>query len=287
MLKRCYYQQYSRREMAIATPSPRTIAHLVPQNEDAARVLHDPSNQRVISKSADGSLGLEIGYHVAKVTRYAVMTTLGRNADLVVNDQQVSQVHLEFRTDLRVEGCMFLSARNTDSPDVIIYSLHPGRAGQDPAKGYLVGRYALDPGTPYTIRLQKYWFKLVWSFRDCSKMRQIISKECANSEPFRVDETLGPTSDAISNHELRIATNIAERVDEQVLHRRDIAKRGYITIYKSFDRANNIPIAVKVFNIQKDKSLYGVGRHEISMLKDSRGHIRLTSGSYLRHRRRR
>lgn len=60
---------------------PSVLFHLVPRNDLSRERLNHPDNMRFVSQSAEGELGLEVGFHVSSVPG-RVITRVGRNGEL-------------------------------------------------------------------------------------------------------------------------------------------------------------------------------------------------------------
>ncbi|PGG96412.1 hypothetical protein AJ79_09607 [Helicocarpus griseus UAMH5409] len=73
------------------------LFHLVPLNDVSRESLSQPDNRRFVSLSAEKALGLglEVGFHVSSVPG-RVIARLGRNGDLILQQRNISAVHVAF-----------------------------------------------------------------------------------------------------------------------------------------------------------------------------------------------
>ena len=133
-----------------------TLFHLVPLNELSHETLAHPDNRRFVSLSDvsdEKTLGLEVGFHVSSVPG-RVIARLGRNGDLILQQRNISAVHVAF--ELHPETLLvLLSVRAKHTSSVIV---KPDRQDREKIEGDCVLSY----GKKYEIRIKDYSFHLVW-----------------------------------------------------------------------------------------------------------------------------
>ncbi|CAH0002326.1 unnamed protein product [Clonostachys byssicola] len=88
----------------VRSPHQQTLFHLIPINEKARAALDHPDNSQFVSTTSKGD-GLEVGYHVPSISRGDVITSLGRDADLILNQSQYSR-HVDFQLNKDVRKVM-------------------------------------------------------------------------------------------------------------------------------------------------------------------------------------
>src|SRR3954471_4947561 len=108
-------------------PHPNTLFHLVPLDSLSQEALEHPHNREFISPSADGGLGLEIGYHVPNTPRGQTITRLGQDTDLTL-PQSLAQVTVAFEFNPNTH-LVVLTVRAKDLSTVKVYT---GRGSNQP-----------------------------------------------------------------------------------------------------------------------------------------------------------
>lgn len=147
---------------------PITLFHLVPRNDTAREALRHPYNHRFVSPAPDKSPGLEIGFHVASVPGH-VMARLGRNADLILQQRNVSGVHVSF--EMHPETfVVLLSSRTKRASSVVIA---PKNGPAERINGDCVLRYGIE----YTIVIADYDFLLKWRPGTAEELRELSIRE--------------------------------------------------------------------------------------------------------------
>ncbi|KLU90697.1 serine/threonine protein kinase [Magnaporthiopsis poae ATCC 64411] len=160
--------------LALSRLMPHTMAkpvalfHLVPANDTARQALSHPDNRRFVSPARNDSLGLEIGFHVASVPG-RVMARLGRDADLILQQRNVSGVHVSFEMHPETLVVM-LSSRTKRTSSVMVTPTN--------GSGELIyGDCVLSYGTKYTIAIADYKFSLQWRGGTALSLRELSIRE--------------------------------------------------------------------------------------------------------------
>ncbi|KAI0389807.1 kinase-like protein [Xylariaceae sp. FL0594] len=224
----------------------RTLFHLVPVPgcrlaEDA---LSHPDNRRFVSPSADGRLGLEIGFHVPKVSRGPVIVRLGRNTDLILR-RSLSGVHFAF--EIHPETCVVLLCNRTKYDSSITVAPEArGRVGRR-YEEVTYGDCAILYGQGYAINVraegtESYEFELS---DQATRLKDVESRDQSIQ--------LRSASTAHSWYRTRIRTAKAPIVTESEGSRIHIGAGGFGTVYSAIDRTTGNPFAVKVVDLAKDK----------------------------------
>ncbi|KAL8303423.1 hypothetical protein RB600_007054 [Gaeumannomyces tritici] len=147
---------------------PITIFHLVPRNDTAREALRHPDNRRFVSRAPNESLGLEIGFHVASVPG-RVMARLGRNADLILQQRNVSGVHVSF--EMHPETFVVLLSCRTKRASSVVVTPTNGPAER------INGDCVLSYGTEYTLAIANYDFFLKWRRGTAEELRELSIRE--------------------------------------------------------------------------------------------------------------
>ena len=194
--------------------SASTLFHLVPFNDTARETLHHPDNRRFVSRSTARDLGLEVGFHVSSVPG-RVIARLGRDADLILQQRNVSAVHVAF--ELHPETLLvLLSVRLKRLSLVTVGPLSRGGGpieggeyikGGEPIEGDCVLHY----GEVYRITIVDYVFDLVWRQDESEPLRALAVKDYrkALQQQAHVRSRKLPTegdSEAYTWHNTRIHT---------------------------------------------------------------------------------
>lgn len=70
---------------------PGALFSLKPLNERAEQVVRHPCNRHLASKQTDGTLALDIGFHIRSTSRHTV-ATLGRgDTDIFVDGSRIAK----------------------------------------------------------------------------------------------------------------------------------------------------------------------------------------------------
>ncbi|KLJ10845.1 hypothetical protein EMPG_09859 [Blastomyces silverae] len=79
---------------------PYTLFSLVPLNERAKEVISDPENQHLTSTQANGTVVLDIGFHI-RSRSHDTLATLGRgnDADIYVSGSMISKIQCSFEVE--------------------------------------------------------------------------------------------------------------------------------------------------------------------------------------------
>ncbi|KAL8383044.1 hypothetical protein RB595_006691 [Gaeumannomyces hyphopodioides] len=147
---------------------PINIFHLVPKNDTAREALRHPFNSRFVSRAPNESLGLGIGFHVASVPG-RVMARLGRDADLILQQRNVSGVHVSF--EMHPETLVVLLSCRTKRTSSVVVTPTKGSAEQ------INGDCVLSYGIEYTLAIANYDFVLKWRPGTAEELRELSIRE--------------------------------------------------------------------------------------------------------------
>lgn len=237
--------------MAQATTSHgKTLFHLVPVpgNRPAEVALTHPDNAKFVSPSADGPVGLEIGFHVPRFSHGSVITRLGRNTDLILPESS-SGVHVAFEfSPVTLVVMLSLRCKHLSSLTTAII-----REGEVPEP--LVGDCAVFYGERCRVNIAAYEFNLVWralgGANGVQPLRDLAVKGYQDAMgrlkhvPSR-DQSVAVVSDIASWHRTCIESAKTTRVIEIPSSRVKLGSGAFGDVFGSVDRATNNPLAVKV-----------------------------------------
>ena len=123
--------------MSDPKPNPLAIFSLKPLNDRAHATVNNPSNRHLVSVLADGTRGLDIGYHVRAQSRNTI-ASLGRNADIVVEGASISRLQCSFEVHSATGAVMLYDRSNGQTTQVSSENSIPFQMGR-------VRRIVIDP----------------------------------------------------------------------------------------------------------------------------------------------
>ena len=258
-----------------------TLLHLVPTNQVAHNALLHPDNQRFVSSSTDGRLGLEIGFHVSSKPQGHVITRLGRNADLILQEstfrQPMSAIHAAFEINPTTH-LVVLSVRSKRVSSVR-FTLLQKQVNRRPAEGIVKQETDVDVrtapdiiekeparddvihyGQNYHIVIASYWFDLIWrtrskspdivedlktlTFQGYQSSLQRLKYVRSRDRPTEYDG-----SGALSWHVTRLSRLKGSHIQD-VKHRRHLIGLGsYGQVYRAVDQVSGNLFAIKIVNL--------------------------------------
>jgi len=245
--------------------NPATLFHLRPLNDLARQALDHPDNRRFVSTSFLGDLGLEVGFHVASAPG-RVMARLGRDADLILPQPNVSAVHvsLEIHPDTLV---VLLSTRSKRASSVTVQvdtrkKVKPGEASPPapaPSSAEAVeGDCVLSYGVKYFITIAWHRFHLIWREGEAPFLRELAIQKYKEAMQRQAQGNVRsrflptePDSEAHTWHNTRIHTARPPPVKETSSAPRVWIGGGQFgEVYRVAEDLNGHAFAVKVINLQ-------------------------------------
>lgn len=235
---------------------PGTLFHLVPVNDVARESLGHPDNQRFVSLSADGDLGLEVGFHVSSVPG-RVIARLGRDGDLILQQRNVSAVHVAF--ELHPDTLVvLLSVRAKRMSSVIVRpKVITGQEEEKIEEETIEGDCVLSYGKKYDIDIVRYSFSLIWRQREPEPLRALAVQDYqrALQQQVNVRSRNLPTesdSEVYTWHNTRIHT--ARRIlcrEADGVPRVLIGQGQFGAVYRAVDLESGHAFAVKVIKLDQ------------------------------------
>ena len=253
--------------MASNPPNPNTLFHLVPTNQVAQDALLHPDNIHFVSTSREGLLGLEVGYHVSSMRQGLVITRLGRNADLILQESSLekpmSRVHVAFEINYST-AVVILSVRSKqvssvtfavreDKKDVpgnenpIQRNVPEGDVTGEPITSGGVMAYTQD----YDISIASYNFRLLWMKGSVGYFKTLLAQGYQASLQLLQDvrsrdrPTESDNSEALAWHVTRLDTVKGSHIKEAPGQRDYIKEGNFGVVYKTIDQASGYAFAVK------------------------------------------
>lgn len=159
----------------------QTIFHLRPIGPNTKQLLHYGSNSSLVSEDAEGELGFEVGYHIARpdtaLQGGCIIADMGRNAAILLPNDSISRVHAQF--------CVHPESR------ALMFKVTIPKKGTVLIRGYTFRKFhnaeqiVLFHGMPYEISFQlpngPFQFKVVWLHGN-AKTLSIIKDGFSNAE---------------------------------------------------------------------------------------------------------
>lgn len=228
---------------------PKTLFHLIPQNEEAFRTLKYEKNKPFVSRNLQGNIGLEVGFHVAPRSAGSyIIARLGRHGDLVLNDVNVSRLHASFEINPETKVVM-LCAKRKNAPRMYA---HPKGDANEATDGGCVIPFAVS----YRIKITVYDFELVWNELPGRKAASVLQSltlteyqealSCMDGCDSVDKDTARDPTEYHKYTVTRIQTAQSPKVHELETSRKFLGKGGYGSVYQSIDLVSGQFIAVKV-----------------------------------------
>ena len=237
---------------------PKTLFHLVPINAVAQDALEHPDNKRFISRSRNGPLGLEVGYHISSTPRGHVITRLGRNADLILQKstptEPISAVHVAFEVNPTTK-LILLSVRSKRLSSVR-FAVYESERNVTPTE-QIIGDGVVCYGQDYDLSIATYHFRLSWLTTKTKALEALTLQDYQASEQLlqnmrsRDRPTEGDYSEALSWHVTRLRTGQRPLFNDIVHLRIRIGSGNHGEVYRAVDWASGHTFAIKVVNLAK------------------------------------
>lgn len=253
--------------------NPKTLFHLVPDNQVAHDALLHPDNKRFVSQSSKGA-GLEVGCHVPSIPQGHVITRLGRDADLILREstrqRPISAIHVAFEINPATH-LVLLSVRSKRVSSVTFRPLdtqdeedqEDQKDKEDSEQKEITGDGVILYAQNYSISIGSYGFELVWrtiSDRDTNanadalKALAIQSFETSLQKLQNIRSRDRPTeyddSEYLSWHVTRLNTANSPRFEEIEQLRKEIGEGAFGKVYKAVDRMSGHNFAIKIVEIK-------------------------------------
>lgn len=240
-----------------------TLFHLEPADHFTSGVLSHHNNGRLVSLSPQGEPALEIGYHVHQIARGGqVLARLGRgrSADLVLDDQKISETHIAFEVHPVSHAILLcISARNSSS-----VTIQPNKVLRTD-DGFR--QFVLIPGQEYTISIQALAgilkFHLRWRL-DLSSIARAVDAGFQAAETRVVITQFAKThvdedNDIGSWYNTRLSSSRLENGVRNVQLRKVLGVGAFGNVHEGLDLDSGHLVAVKIVepdNEQQFKSLH-------------------------------
>lgn len=246
----------------VANAHPSTLFHLVPTNKVAHDALYHPDNQRFVSFSRNGSLGLEVGYHVSSKPQGHVITRLGRNADLILRQSTpqcpMSATHVTFQMN-PTTNVVCLSVRSRRLSSVKFGVLQENDSTRK--EGYFTGDGVILYEQDYDISIASYDFRLIWRTVFDVQEANICSLKALAIQGYHASLRLlqnmrsrdRPTEYGVSEAPERRMTRVRPAkypvLEDTPGSRSKIGSGTFGTVYSALDMTSGDRIAIKVVNL--------------------------------------
>ncbi|CAH0045438.1 unnamed protein product [Clonostachys solani] len=279
-------------------PDEETLFHLIPLNEQAEAAVDHSDNSQYVSVSTEyGRKGLEVGYHVPTNPRGDVITSLGRDADLILNHAEdedkkppfVSARHVDFQLNMHSHVVMLrvLSPDPTSVSVVLRDSKDAGvddvdMSGVDAPESYgcreTWGDSVLLYGRSYHINICHYKFNVIWVRKTPEELEALALQgqktSVARAQRLPARERPTPKYPLYYIHK-RSADNAGCRVRETPESRVLEQESDLATVHKALDNGDGhgiIVVTIKLsnFGAQRKDQVRSAIRREVKFLKQHR-----------------
>ena len=258
------------------------LFHLVPKNQVAHDALLHLENRRFVSTCRDGRFGLEVGFHVPSVPQGHVITRLGRNADLILQEstfqQPMSAIHVAFEID-PITHLVVLSVRSKRTSNVAfgievaknpqklareIFKQEVGdeRAESEIAEEVITGDGVILYGRNCHIAIASYRFILLWrAVPDSEDKVEFLKALTVQGYQLSLQRLRylrsrdRPTeydgSDALSWHVTRLNTVKGSHFQDDKRRRRMIGSGSFGEVYRAVDQVSGRTFAIKIVKLDR------------------------------------
>lgn len=227
-------------------PHPLALFSLVPLNERAERVLAHLSNQHLVSRVEDGSLGLNIG-HVRSISgNDNTLATLGRNGDVTVDSSSISKTQCSFEVDPDTKVIMFYDRSHSQTSQVSGDNATPFGYGR-PRKA-VVQKDVNDIIGMGGTRLNLLQFKLIWHCTPKNTTKRVKDRESSLlAENPRLAQTIDEADTVLpSQRETRIITSGPEHSRTRYVRGDRLGSGAFGVVYQALDLYTGKHMAVKI-----------------------------------------
>jgi hypothetical protein len=203
-----------------------------------------------VSPTANGDLGLEVGFHVSSVPG-RVIARLGWDADLILQRRNISAVHVAF--ELHPDTLVVLLSVRAKRMSSVVVRYKNIKPEGEPIEGDCVLCY----GKQYNIDIVSYKFTLIWRQTDPEPLRALAARDYqrALQQQLNVRSRNLPTEDDSEVHtwhntRIHTARRILFREADDV-PRVAIGEGQFGAVYRAVDLESGHAFAVKVIKLDQ------------------------------------
>lgn len=235
----------------------QTLFHLVPVPSDEKEyadfdhcaVLRLLPNVAYVSESREGTLGIEIGYHVPQEKGQRTVTRVGRTADVAIGHGDTSVPNHFFDIAISpITKAVVLKIRCAGKIQLELQELSKGFILK---KSFVYEEHVLEYAQSYILHFRKYQFKLVWVKENFKEMWDLVQKQYEQAEPNATHETAYTPEDADYYYKTRIPQGGCPEVTENKEYREFLGEGGAGSVWKTIDLGSANEVAVKETTIQR------------------------------------
>lgn len=256
---------------------------LKPLNERAKRVVSHPWNQHLVSKSTDGTIVLDIGFHIRSRTRHTI-ATLGRgDTDVFVEGTSIAKIQCSFEIEPTTNVIMLYDRSHGHTTQVFGDNATPfehGRVRQVVVQKKLNNVLGMGGRSQDLVQ-----FELLWHQDPTETAEKIRSRECFTQD-YEENPRLARTTDELetvlpSQRQTRIHTPGLQQLKMRYTKVATLGSGQFGVVYKAIDIDTGRFLAVKILQqpVQASKeaewrqSLYYALKREVETLSQI-SHVR-------------
>lgn len=232
-------------------PHPHRLAlfSLQPLNEQAKKVASHPYNQHLTSRLNDGTIVLDIGFHIRSRSHHTI-ATLGRgNADIFVEGTNISKIQCSFEIEPTTNVIMLYDRSHGRTTKVSGQNATPfenGRLRQVVVQKNLNDVLGMGGKTQDVVK-----FQLLWYENTCLTKERVKELECTAND-YEENRCLARTADELetllpSQMQTRIHTPGLPQLKMRYMKIERLGSGQFGVVYKAIDIDTGRLLAVKIF----------------------------------------
>ncbi|KAJ5799399.1 uncharacterized protein N7518_001467 [Penicillium psychrosexuale] len=268
-------------------PDPHSLAlfSLQPLNEQAKKVVSHPWNQHLTSKLSDGTVVLDIGFHIQSRSRQTI-ATLGRggDADIFVEGATISKTQCSFEIEPTTNVIMLYDRSHRGTTQVSGANAIPfehGRLRQIVVQHRLNDVLGMGGRTKDAVQFKLIWKKNYQQVTEIIRNRESIISDCVENP--RLARTTDDSETVLpSQMQTRIHTAGPRQLEIRYIKVDQLGSGHFGVVHKVINVDTGEFLAVKIFQkpeqaskeVEWRESLYYALKREVETLsKISHPHI--------------
>jgi hypothetical protein len=229
------------------SPHPLALFSLVPLNERAKTVVNDSGNNHLVSILQDGTLALDIGFHIRSKSRNT-LATLGRgDTDIFVDGASIAKLQCSFEIDLDTKVVMLYDRSYGQTTQFFGENAWPfeyGRRRQGLVQEGLNDKFGMGG-----VKSNLVQFELRWHQDPTQTMEKVKNRDgIVYAENPRLARTIDESETVVpSRRQTRIHTPGAQQLEVRYVPVGPPLGSGqFATVYKAIGIDSGKFMAVKI-----------------------------------------
>jgi hypothetical protein len=276
-------------------PDERTLFHLIPLNAQAQAAVRLKSNSPYVSFSPEcGRDGLEVGFHIPRKPRGDVITRLGRDADLILDNPTVSSRHVEFKLNMHSHVVMLrVLSKDEASVSVILRSTEDAGVEDIDMSGVEApehhecrdnwGDCVLLYRRSYLITICDYKFNLIWVDKSDDQLKALAlhGQKISEEEAKKLPRRKAPTTTMSVSYLRSRPGDVPECLLREAAGSRELKhESAFTTVHNALDDKDGnhvivVTIKLNAFKAQRKDAIRSAINQEVTFLKKC-GHVSLS-----------